>query len=657
MRKLILLIAVCILGSIAHAQTPNMQEKLYYTCKVWGFVKYYHSEVSICNVNWDSVLIDVLPDVRAASTSTEFNDALIHMLDAAGPMALATTPYSDTFTIAKLKQNRDWSWISSPILRTDVQILLDTIKNNFRRHPICWVEVNHVTGSNAGLLRFPYDSICLNVITTVTFPSIDNRLLMFFKYWNILRYFNPYSYVLDTSWDSTLYNHVELIANATNDKELYLQLLKVIKNLDDAHAVDLTYSPYNHKPPGYYTPAIMLRFVEGEYVVLRTLESGIEVGDAIVSVDGLTMTQWEDSLRQYFSAGSMPIYRRYVWRQVLKRATYRQLVNIVLKDKEGNTYGRSFKCTDPKIEGYELFSKYYYEYPVDSLFDISWTTMPCDIGYINIGNLESHELDVAYDNLKSKDIVIIDFRGYPKTYMVPLYEKFLPNRRADAKILMPDLFFPGTFFEYFQSIGNNGNPDAYTGKIILLFDENTQSAAEHGCMILELMPDVLKVGSHTAGADGTVCRFRLAQDISVGYTGLGIFYPNGDSTQRIGIVPDTVVAHTRSAIYSHRDNVLEKALTIAGCDLFLNTKNVKALPPSISIYPNPANETVTIDINGKSTLQEASVSITNISGKVMQQVTVTQAHSTIDIHKLPRGMYFVHVSTDTDNYVTKFVKE
>ncbi len=657
MRKLIPLIAICIWSNATYAQTPTMQEKLYYTCKVWGFVKYYHSEVSVCNVNWDSVLIDVLPDVRAASTNNEFNDALMHMLDAAGPMALATTPYSDTFTIAKLKQNRDWSWISSPILRIDVQILLDTIKNNFRRHPVCWVEINHTIGSNAGFLRFPYDSLCLNVNTAVTFPNIDNRLLMFFKYWNIIRYFNPYNYVSDTSWDTTLYNNVDRIAYATNAKELYLHLLKVTKYIDDAHVSGLTYSTTNSSPPGYYTPTILLRYVQGEYVIVRTLESGVQVGDAVISVDGLSMGQWEDSLKSYYSVGSLPVFRRYVCEHVLRRAVHRQSENLTLKDQEGSLYTLTVTCLDPLIENVGFFQNYIFRYPVDSLFNISWTTMPCDVGYMNLGNIESHEVDMAYNNLKNKDAVIIDFRGYPRFNLTPLYEKFLPNRIVSQKVLTPDIFYPGTFFEHYQSIGVNSNPTAYTGKIILLFDEYTQSAAEYGCMNFELMSDVIKVGSHTAGADGTVCRWQLTQDIYTGYTGVGMFYPNGDSTQRVGIVPDTIVTHTRSAIYNNRDNVLETALIIAGCDLFLNTKNVKALPPSISIYPNPANETVTISINGNKTLQNATVSITDISARVMLQSTVTQPQSTIDIHTLPPGMYFVTVRTDKDNYVTKLVKE
>ena len=95
MRKLLLILAISVICQNSFAQ-PTLQQKLYYTCKVWGFVKYYHSEVSICHVNWDSVLLHTLPLVRSASTSNEFNDALDTMLLAAGPMALSSTYFPDT---------------------------------------------------------------------------------------------------------------------------------------------------------------------------------------------------------------------------------------------------------------------------------------------------------------------------------------------------------------------------------------------------------------------------------------------------------------------------------------------------------------------------------------------------------------------------------
>ena len=139
MKRLLLIFILSVIGQTTFAQTPTLQQKLYYTCKVWGFVKYYHSNVSTCHVNWDSVLLHTLPLVENATTNNQFNDALDTMLLAAGTMALSSIYFPDTLP-PNLKYNRNWGWIDSSSFRVDVQTILDTIRNNFRPHSNCWVQ-------------------------------------------------------------------------------------------------------------------------------------------------------------------------------------------------------------------------------------------------------------------------------------------------------------------------------------------------------------------------------------------------------------------------------------------------------------------------------------------------------------------------------------
>lgn len=47
-------------------------------------------------------------------------------------------------------------------------------------------------------------------------------------------------------------------------------------------------------------------------------------------------------------------------------------------------------------------------------------------------------------------------------------------------------------------------------------------------------------------------------------TGLGIYYPDGRETQRIGIEPDIIVRPTIEGIREGRDEVMEKALEVIG---------------------------------------------------------------------------------------------
>jgi C-terminal processing protease CtpA/Prc len=105
------------------------------------------------------------------------------------------------------------------------------------------------------------------------------------------------------------------------------------------------------------------------------------------------------------------------------------------------------------------------------------------------------------------------------------------------------------------------NPRAprYHGKVVILVNEDTQSAAELMSMAFRAA-GALVIGSTTAGADGIMSWFDLPGGEWAMITGCGWFYPDGRPTQRIGIVPDIVVTPTREGILAGRDEVLERAL-------------------------------------------------------------------------------------------------
>jgi C-terminal processing protease CtpA/Prc len=118
-----------------------------------------------------------------------------------------------------------------------------------------------------------------------------------------------------------------------------------------------------------------------------------------------------------------------------------------------------------------------------------------------------------------------------------------------------------------ESVALNAGPASpnggyYRGKVILLGDERTQSHAEFTMMALRTAPDVTIVGSPTAGADGNVSLITLPGGITTYFSGLGVFYPDGSPTQRVGIVPDIVAVPTIAGIQNGVDEVLERALSL-----------------------------------------------------------------------------------------------
>jgi len=70
------------------------------------------------------------------------------------------------------------------------------------------------------------------------------------------------------------------------------------------------------------------------------------------------------------------------------------------------------------------------------------------------------------------------------------------------------------------------------------------------------------VGSTTAGADGNVSVILLPGGLRTSISGIGVYYPDGTETQRVGIIPDIIVKPTIKGIKEGKDEVLDKALEL-----------------------------------------------------------------------------------------------
>lgn len=642
--KKYLLILCCLLTIVAQAQNPGYSQKLYYACKVWGFVKYYHSGVSTCQVNWDSVLVNHLPHIKQAVTTADFNSELDSMLIAAGPMAIAPGILPDTIQ-PELKRNRNFGWINDPLLNNIIRAKLIQIKDNFRPHANCWVQYN-TNPANISFLTFPHDDPMYNNNTSLSFPDERTRLLVGFRYWNIMNYFNPYNYVLDRPWDSVLSTKMPLVANASTAKEFYEAMKKISKELNDAHVEGGTYSTNLSVIRYRYAPMLKITHTQNQYIVVKSGLPGIKRGDVITSINGASPVQMQDSLRPFVSAGDSGVFYRFM-NSYLLNGDYNTPVVIGYKD----SLGASHTVTDTRTTSFlSTFHTDYY--PNDSLQFVKWKTFGCGVGYVNMGKLLYEDVTAMYNDLSGTPAIIFDIRNYPNGTAWAIANLMYPGPLSFSKIMQPDLTYPGTFSWQMQSMGNSGNSNPYYGKVIILMNEETQSQAEYSCMILEALPDVVKVGSQTAGADGNVTDFSLSLDIRTRFTCLGVFYPNGDSTQRIGIVPDSVVYQTRDGIRAHRDEVLEKALQIAACPVGIK-KTTEALK-GLSVYPNPVSNSLRVAATEGTSLE---YEIDDLLGKTILKQRTATPEFVIDVSSLIPGIYFLRLRSGNALRVEKFVKE
>lgn len=83
---------------------------------------------------------------------------------------------------------------------------------------------------------------------------------------------------------------------------------------------------------------------------------------------------------------------------------------------------------------------------------------------------------------------------------------------------------------------------------------------------------------------------------------------------------------------------------------------IEAIINPINIHPNPANEKITLSgLNEQ--MKISSVSITNMEGKVMKNVTVTSSTMDVNLEGFESGVYFIVVNHAGGKETLKFIKE
>ena len=77
---------------------------------------------------------------------------------------------------------------------------------------------------------------------------------------------------------------------------------------------------------------------------------------------------------------------------------------------------------------------------------------------------------------------------------------------------------------------------------------------------------------------------------------------------------------------------------------------------NITIYPNPANNFVTLSINSELT-EKLSLKVYNTVGQIIHEETITSNEKTIDCNKWASGMYIFVLNNKETNTSFKIIKE
>lgn len=519
---------------------------------VWGFLKYYHPEIAKGKYNWDAELFKVLPKILNASSNDEVYQLIEEWILDLGPV----TPCQncDSIPVKEIKLQPDYAYLfSENNLPASLKEKLNSIKENyyaFNDHH--YINFTPHTGNPIFKNELTYSNS--------PYPDVGQRLLALYRFWNIIQYFYPYRHLIDGDWNKVLEEFIPKFINAKNEQEYTLVTLELIGRINDSHAYI-----WNNKTlesiKGNFMIPLIAEFVENKLLVkgyyqdlTGELEKQIPVGSSIEQIDGIPV---DTLISRYLPLTPASNYitqlRDLSGKNGFLLRSNKTKASLFIKN--GNEEN---EILIDRIPVTMLPSKSY------SLPDgTGFKMLDNNIGYILPRNLKEGDISIIIDSFSQTRGLIIDLRCYPSTFMPFSYGAWIKNYSSPfATITKTTLKKPGSIL-YADTVPNGKrNNNNYNGKVVIIVNSETQSQAEFTAMALSGSSNVKVIGSTTAGADGDVSEIVLPGGIKTSISGVGIYYPDGTETQRVGIKIDIQIQPTINGIIKGKDELLEKAIEI-----------------------------------------------------------------------------------------------
>ena len=521
--------------------------------KLWGFLKYHHPEVGKGNYNWDNELFRILPEYLEVNETAKRDDILLRWIEKYGEIPECKT-CRDTLSNTVLKP--DLSWIDNFNMSLVLKEKIKEVYKNRHQGEQFYLKTDKYVGNPVFDNEVPY--------SLMRYPDTGLRLLALYRYWNMIQYFFPYKHLTDKNWSEVLKEYIPKFVSAKTELEYQLTVLQLTGEINDSHAnlkgvgdkVDLL--------RGNWQAPFKVRFIENELVVMEYYKPELKdstclnVGDIITHINGKSIESIIDSIKIYYPASNEAIRKRNMANDLVRSVSKTLSIDYVSSDQikyktELTLYDKKSLNTNKKSK--ELCYRILGNNNILVVRDL--------IGYITLETIKREDIDnikkTFGDNTKG---IIIDIRNYPSMF-VPflLGSYFVSEDTPFAKFSRVNINNPGEF-SLMKEIVITKSENTYKGKLVVLVNEESISQSEYTAMAFQAGRNTTIIGSQTAGADGNVSVIELPGGLSTGISGVGIYYPDGRETQRIGIVPDIEVKPTIQGIREGRDELLEKAIEI-----------------------------------------------------------------------------------------------
>jgi C-terminal processing protease CtpA/Prc len=353
----------------------------------------------------------------------------------------------------------------------------------------------------------------------------------------------------------------EKIKEATSVNQIFGIIAQTLIDLDDSHTFFL--------PPGRSTKTDYgwrMKMIGAKCYVAAVKPGsdaeakGLKEGDEIYAIDGFGPTRENLWKIEYSYFGLRPRAGMHLF--VIKPDGKREEFDVLAKITPGKrvmdlTFAQGGSDTWDLIregENNSHLNRHRYVEMGDGLF--IWK-MPAF-------NLDESKVDDMVGKFKKSQALVLDLRGNGGGYEITLLR--LLGNVLDHDVKLGDI----KRRKETKPIVAKTRKDVFAGKLVVLIDSESGSAAELFARMIQLEKRGTVIGDRSAGAVMRAMFYdhQTGLEVIVPYgvsiTDADIVMTDGNSLEHVGVIPDEIKLPTPADMAAKRDSVLSYAISLVG---------------------------------------------------------------------------------------------